>query len=262
MQALSVRHAVGLVLTLVAAGIAGVGVEAQSLRPPIPEVAASDLRYPDPVGVGFLRVVEVLPAQLPLGFFLSLDQEALAGEWDVRGTVVEADKDRIIFNTEKEEEARLLYRLPGQRVLELKPGDPVSIGRTLHGHGVSMGYLIGIASNARLLASAGRVLGEEPQMVEVIDGQLRIKQTDERIAELGQSPTEVTYEIAAVLEAGGKTIPITMDEPVDVVVEQGRLRVVLLNSTEVLPDPKYEDVAEGSGFALEFAATPSAAEKR
>lgn len=99
-------------------------------------------------------------------------------------------------------------------------------------------------------------------MVEVIDGQLRIKQTGERIGELGQSPTEVTYEIGGVIEAGGKTIPITMEEPVDVTLEQGRLRVVLLNSTEVLPDPKYEDVAEGSGFALEFAVTPSPAVKR
>lgn len=229
---------------------------AQVFQPPAPEEPSSALINPAPVGSGEIPIWESLPSSLPLAFFLTVAQTPVLGDWEISGEVLAVNENRTIeIQTGNDEQALLLYRLPGFEELRLRSGRPVSIVRTVAPQAVSWGWMVDITSENEFIASAARLFGEEPQAADV-GGGIRVGQTGERIDVLAETDSETTHAIEAEVESNDETVGIAIGEQVELRFNDKLLKVELLSSMEVVPGEGSEDVAEGSRFTLEFAVTP------
>jgi hypothetical protein len=190
-----------------------------------------------------------------VGFALDLADRTQLGNWDIKGRVTAVEAGKFDFITEKGEAGRLFFRLPEGFQKLLASGEPVSIKRRLAGNRAAMGYDLVVSSAGRLVLGAGRLLGDSAGRVRILDG-LVIEQGSEPGKLLARSKYEDTYLVPVALVASGRTIQLTPQEPLEVFAGGKAYRVMIQQSSRVVPSRAYEGVTEGSGYVLEYIAAP------
>ena len=247
------RWALGPTLVLVVFWT--VSVLAQE-TPPAPKEPVSDLKMPKPVMFQELKGKANLPKQLKMGFGLDLAGKILSGNWDVKGKITAVDNEKVVFTTEKGETGNLVFRLPKGVRLSLAADELVSIKRTMRGYRAALGYKLVVANMEMLAITSGRLFGDSPQKVKIWDG-LILEQGQKLGQTLSESKYETTYQAPVYLITDGRRIQLALGEAHEVTVQRKTYKVMIHKSSKIVPTKEYENVAEGSGYVLEYVAVPT-----
>lgn len=243
-------------LTIMALVVCGTNsVFAQEKEPPAPKEPVSNLIMPKPVKSQELRGRAKLPEQLKLGFALDLAEKILPGNWDFKGHVSAIDAEKVTFTTDQGQTGNLIFRLPEGFQLSLVSGDAVSIKRKTIGYSASLGYELVVASSEKLVSTSGRLFSDSAQEVSLWDG-LTLEQSQELGQVLSRSEYETIYQVPVTLSIDGRETQLIPGEASEVVDGGKTYRIMVQESSRIVPTREYEGVAEGSGYVLEYVAVP------
>lgn len=238
-----------LILTFILHG--SISIFGQEMKPPAPKEPSSNLQLPEPVVFQEIKGSASLPEELILGFALDLGGVILPGNWDVQGKVVSSDNRVITFSTEQGQTGHLVYRLPKGFQLLLADDDVVKLKRNMNGYQTSLGNKFTLLSSDSLEIASGVLPGEFPHKVMIQDG-LTLQQEKEVGSLLSESKFELTYMVPVYALTEDGKIKLTLFEPEVIKLDNTRYRIMILQSSKIVSQDKFEETSEGNGYILEY----------
>lgn len=230
-------------------------VYAQNHKPPPPKEPVSDLHMPKPVTPVIVKGKATLPEQLRLGFALDVGAEILGGNWDFAGKITEIEKNRIGFVTDQGKTGNFLYRFPLPTRLPVRPGNSIIVKREIVGHRAALGYRLLVTSSATMIIASGRLFDESPHTVKVFE-RLSISQSPILGRAISKSRFETIYDVPVKISGDGDSIEVNSGRTGEVIIQDKLYLVHISRSTSVKPSRRYEGIAEGSRYALEYIVFP------
>jgi hypothetical protein len=207
-----------------------------------------------------------------MGFALDVAGRAQTGNWDVTGKVIENVGGRLTLKTDSGEEWHLVYRLPEGQVLDVKPGQSVTIKRVQSIIGSRLAYDLHISSGNDLVlaasrqfrttapkdaAGASRLFPAEGMATAPLrsiafwgDADRKEPMKATKYTTVYKVPINVQSLLPGQANSGVKSL--VSGERASLSVDNKPFSITVTESREVVPKPEFKGVLEGSGYTLEY----------